>query len=85
MESIKRSPEAVLSYGILEAIGLTPPQIEQRLLDVFAQKVTAVMMLASRSRPGSSPTRRRSSPTTSARSRRSSGSLAARRNRPPAQ
>ena len=43
MEAIKHSPEAVLSYGILEVIGLTPPQIEQRLLDVFAQKVTAVM------------------------------------------
>jgi diacylglycerol O-acyltransferase / wax synthase len=43
METIKHSPEGVLSYGILEVIGLTPPQIEQRLLDVFAQKVTAVM------------------------------------------
>ncbi len=43
MEAIKHSPEGVLSYGILEAIGLTPPQIEQRLLDVFAKKTTAVM------------------------------------------
>jgi len=43
MEAIKHSPESVLSYGILEVIGLTPTQIEQRLLDVFAQKVTAVM------------------------------------------
>jgi diacylglycerol O-acyltransferase / wax synthase len=43
MEAIKHSPEALLSYGILEAIGLTPPQIEQRLLDVFAQKTSAVM------------------------------------------
>jgi diacylglycerol O-acyltransferase / wax synthase len=43
MEAIKHSPESVLSYGILEVLGLTPPQIEQRLLDVFAQKVTAVM------------------------------------------
>ena len=43
MDSIKHTPEGVLSYGILEAIGLTPPQIEQRLLDVFAQKTTAVM------------------------------------------
>ena len=43
MEAIKHSPEGVLSYGILEVIGLTPPQIEQRLLDVFAQKTSAVM------------------------------------------
>ena len=43
MEAIKHSPESVLSYGILEVLGLTPPQIEQRLLDIFAQKTTAVM------------------------------------------
>ncbi len=43
MAEIKHSPEGVLSYGILEVIGLTPPQIEQRLLDVFAQKTSAVM------------------------------------------
>ncbi len=43
MEAIKHTPEGVLSYGILEALGLTPPQIEQRLLDVFASKTTAVM------------------------------------------
>ena len=43
MDRIKRSPEGMLSYGILSVIGMTPPQIEQRLLDVFAQKTTAVM------------------------------------------
>jgi len=43
MKAIKRSPESALSYGILEAIGLTPLQIEQRLLDVFAQKISAVL------------------------------------------
>ena len=43
MDAIKHSPEGVLSYGILGVIGLTPPQIEQRLLDVFAKKTTAVM------------------------------------------
>ena len=43
MDAIKHSPEGVLSYGILGVLGLTPPQIEQRLLDVFAKKTTAVM------------------------------------------
>ncbi len=43
MDAIKHSPEGVLSYGILGVIGLTPPQIEQRLLDIFAKKTTAVM------------------------------------------
>jgi diacylglycerol O-acyltransferase / wax synthase len=43
MDRIKHSPEGVISYGILGVIGMTPPQIEQRLLDVFAQKTTAVM------------------------------------------
>ena len=43
MEAIKHSPEGILSYGILEAIGMTPRQVEQPLLDVFAQKTTAVM------------------------------------------
>lgn len=43
MDRIKHSPEGMLSYGILGVIGMTPPQIEQRLLDVFAQKTTAVM------------------------------------------
>jgi diacylglycerol O-acyltransferase / wax synthase len=43
MEAIKHSPEGVLSYAILEAIGLTPRQVEQPLLDVFAQKTTAVL------------------------------------------
>ena len=43
MDAIKHSPEGAVSYGILGAIGLTPPQIEQRLLDVFTPKTTAVM------------------------------------------
>jgi diacylglycerol O-acyltransferase len=43
MEAIKDSPEGGLSYAILEAVGLTPHQIEQSLLDVFTQKTTAVL------------------------------------------
>jgi WS/DGAT/MGAT family acyltransferase len=43
MDAIKRSPEAAVSFGILEAMGLTPPRVEQRLLDVFTTKATAVM------------------------------------------
>lgn len=43
MERIKRSPEAAVSYGILGLLGITPPQVEQRVLDVFSAKATAVM------------------------------------------
>jgi WS/DGAT/MGAT family acyltransferase len=43
MDAIKHSPEGAISYGILGAMGLTPPQVEQRLLDVFSSKATAVM------------------------------------------
>jgi diacylglycerol O-acyltransferase len=43
MNSIKRSPEGAVSYGILGVIGLTPPQIEQRLVDMFASKSTLVL------------------------------------------
>src|SRR6516164_4451500 len=43
MEAIKHSPEGGLSYAILEAVGRTPHQIEQSLLDVFTQKTSAVL------------------------------------------
>jgi diacylglycerol O-acyltransferase / wax synthase len=43
MEDIKHSREGGLSYAILEAVGLTPHEIEQNLLDVFAQKTSAVL------------------------------------------
>ena len=43
MNAIKHSSEGGVSYAILEAIGLTPYQIEQNLLDVFAQKTSAVL------------------------------------------
>jgi diacylglycerol O-acyltransferase len=43
MDAIKHSREGGLSYAILEAVGLTPHQIEQSLLDVFTQKTSAVL------------------------------------------
>lgn len=43
MDSIKHSPEGAVAYGILGMIGLTPPQIEQRLVDLFSSKSTVVM------------------------------------------
>jgi diacylglycerol O-acyltransferase / wax synthase len=43
MNQIKHSPEGAVSYGILGLIGLTPPQIEQRLVDMFASKSTLVL------------------------------------------
>jgi len=43
MTAIKHSREGGLSFAILEAVGQTPHQIEQSLLDVFAQKTSAVL------------------------------------------
>ena len=43
MDAIKHSPEGLISYGILGTIGLTPTWVEQRLLDVFSSKASAVM------------------------------------------
>jgi len=43
MDAIKHSPEGALSYAILGAIGMTPLPVEQRLIDIFTPKVTALM------------------------------------------
>ena len=43
MDGIKHSPEGLLSYAILGVIGSTPVPVEQRLIDVFTPKTTAVM------------------------------------------
>jgi WS/DGAT/MGAT family acyltransferase len=43
MDAIKHSREGGLSHTILEAVGLTPQQVEQSVLDVFAQKTSAVL------------------------------------------
>jgi diacylglycerol O-acyltransferase / wax synthase len=43
MAAIKDSPEAVVAFGILNAIGMTPVGVEQRVVEVFGKKATAVM------------------------------------------
>ncbi len=43
MDEIKRSPQGPVSYAVLEAIGLTPLEIESRVIDIFTAKATAVM------------------------------------------
>ena len=43
MDAIKHSPEGLMSYGILGVMGATPVPVEQRLLEAFTPKVTAVM------------------------------------------
>lgn len=43
METIKHSPEGVLTFEILDLIGHTPYGVEQVIVDVFAAKGTAVM------------------------------------------
>jgi WS/DGAT/MGAT family acyltransferase len=43
MDEIKRSPEGTVSYAVLEAVGLTPPEIERPIVDIFTAKATAVM------------------------------------------
>lgn len=43
MDSIKHSPEGPVSYAILGVLGLTPPAVESRVIDVFTAKASAVM------------------------------------------
>ncbi len=43
MDTIKRTPEAVVAFGLLNTMGLTPIQVEKVILDFFAAKVSAVM------------------------------------------
>jgi diacylglycerol O-acyltransferase / wax synthase len=43
MDAIKRSPEGPVSYAMLEAAGRTPIEVEQRIVDFFTSKATAVM------------------------------------------
>jgi diacylglycerol O-acyltransferase / wax synthase len=43
MDAIKRSPEGPVSYAMLEAAGRTPVEVEQRIVDFFTSKATAVM------------------------------------------
>ncbi len=43
MDAIKASPEGPVSYGVLNGVGLTAPQLQRLLVDFFAAKATAVM------------------------------------------
>jgi diacylglycerol O-acyltransferase / wax synthase len=43
MDAIKNSPEAVVAFGILNVIGMTPVQIEKIIIAIFGMKGTAVM------------------------------------------
>lgn len=43
MDYIKRTPEALVTFGILNAIGATPNALEKIINSIFGMKVTAVM------------------------------------------
>ncbi|MFN8596288.1 MAG: wax ester/triacylglycerol synthase family O-acyltransferase [Anaerolineae bacterium] len=43
MDEIKNTPEALVAFGLLGGMGVTPTQIEDVLLKFFAAKVSAVM------------------------------------------
>jgi WS/DGAT/MGAT family acyltransferase len=43
MDEIKDSHEAPISYGIISAIGLTPPLVEDRLIGFFSEKASLVV------------------------------------------
>jgi WS/DGAT/MGAT family acyltransferase len=43
MKRIKHSHEGVVAYGVLDAMGRTPEGIEQRVIDLFTAKGTAVV------------------------------------------
>lgn len=43
MDEIKHSPEGAVAYGLLALVGLTPPQIERRIVDMFAAKCSLVL------------------------------------------
>jgi WS/DGAT/MGAT family acyltransferase len=42
MGEVKRSPEAVLTFGALEVLGYAPAAVERELVDVFGSKATLV-------------------------------------------
>jgi WS/DGAT/MGAT family acyltransferase len=43
MDAIKGTPEAIVSFGILTAIGIASPEIEDIVVNIFGKKGTAVM------------------------------------------
>jgi len=43
MQAIKDSPEGPVSYGVLGAMGLSPPAVEAQLIDLFSAKASLVL------------------------------------------
>lgn len=43
MNAIKHSREGAVSYGVLGAMGMTPPVVEDRLIDFFSAKASLVL------------------------------------------
>jgi diacylglycerol O-acyltransferase / wax synthase len=43
MDSVKHSHEGPISFGILNALGMTPAQVESRLIRFFSEKASAVV------------------------------------------
>ncbi len=43
MDTIKRSPEAPVSYAVLQGVGLAPAEVESRVVTLFSAKGTAVV------------------------------------------
>lgn len=43
MDAIKDSPEAVITFGILNLLGMSPQQIADQIVALFGSKATAVM------------------------------------------
>lgn len=42
MDRIKGSPEAFVTFGLLQAVGMTTAQVEEIVLNIFGQKATGV-------------------------------------------
>lgn len=43
MEAIKQSPEGAVSFGVLSAMGMSPPAVEAQLIDLFSAKASLVL------------------------------------------
>src|SRR5438034_10128342 len=43
MDELKRSPEALIAYGVLNLMGLTPVEVENAGIRFFGSKATAVL------------------------------------------
>jgi len=43
MDQLKGTPEAIVAFGILNAIGITSPEIEDVVVNLFGSKATAIM------------------------------------------